>query len=165
VLTHDHGDHAEAVPQLAERLGGRDDRRGALSGTQVLADGDVVGPFTAYASPGHAPDHLAYVADGVAFTGDAVLGTGSVFVWPDPGALRGYLAALERLRALDLRQIAPGHGPLVDDPPPSSTSTSPTAWTASAACSPRSTAAGAASTSCWTRPGQTRPRCCGPRRR
>jgi glyoxylase-like metal-dependent hydrolase (beta-lactamase superfamily II) len=45
-----------------------------------------------------------------------VLGTGSVFVWPDPGALRGYLAALERLRTLDLREIAPGHGPLVADP-------------------------------------------------
>jgi glyoxylase-like metal-dependent hydrolase (beta-lactamase superfamily II) len=116
VLTHDHADHAEAVPALAERLGVETIAAARYPGTVALADGDEVGPFTAYATPGHAPDHLAYVSDGVAFTGDAVLGTGSVFVWPDPGALRGYLAALGRLRALGLTQIAPGHGPLVDDP-------------------------------------------------
>ena len=39
-----------------------------------------------------------------------------MFVAPDPGALRGYLAALERLRALDLAVLCPGHGPLVLDP-------------------------------------------------
>jgi glyoxylase-like metal-dependent hydrolase (beta-lactamase superfamily II) len=39
-----------------------------------------------------------------------------VFVAPDPGALRGYLDGLARLRALGLRAIAPGHGPLVTDP-------------------------------------------------
>ena len=49
-------------------------------------------------------------------SGDAVLGRGSVFVFPDPGALRGYLAALDRLAALELDVICPGHGPLVLDP-------------------------------------------------
>ena len=39
-----------------------------------------------------------------------------MFVAPDPGALRGYLAALERLRALDLALLCPGHGPPVNDP-------------------------------------------------
>jgi glyoxylase-like metal-dependent hydrolase (beta-lactamase superfamily II) len=67
------------------------------------------------ATPGHAPDHLAFVAGRACFTGDAVLGEGSVFVAPDPGALRGYLAALERLRAMDLAVLCPGHGPLVLD--------------------------------------------------
>ncbi len=116
VLTHDHGDHAEAVPALTERLGVSVVAAARYPGTDVLADGSEIGPFTAVATPGHAPDHLAYVADGVAYTGDAVLGTGSVFVWPDPGALSSYLAALRRLQELPLRQIAPGHGPLVDDP-------------------------------------------------
>ena len=50
------------------------------------------------------------------FSGDAVLGHGSVYVAPDPGALRGYLAALDRLLALDLDVICPGHGPLVAEP-------------------------------------------------
>jgi glyoxylase-like metal-dependent hydrolase (beta-lactamase superfamily II) len=82
----------------------------------VLAGGERVGPFDVVATPGHAPDHVAFVAGGVAFAGDAVLGEGSVFVAPDPGALRGYLDGLARLRALGLRAIAPGHGPLVTDP-------------------------------------------------
>ena len=42
------------------------------------------------------------------FSGDAVLGRGSVFVFPDPGALRGYLAALDRLLELPLDAHLPG---------------------------------------------------------
>ncbi len=49
------------------------------------------------------------------FTGDAVLGEGSVFIAPEPGALGGYLAGLERLRELDLAVLCPGHGPPVWD--------------------------------------------------
>jgi glyoxylase-like metal-dependent hydrolase (beta-lactamase superfamily II) len=52
----------------------------------------------------------------VVFTGDAVLGEGSVFISPDPEALRGYLAALERVRALEPSLLCPGHGPVVTDP-------------------------------------------------
>jgi glyoxylase-like metal-dependent hydrolase (beta-lactamase superfamily II) len=52
----------------------------------------------------------------VLFTGDAVLGEGSVFVWPDPGALAGYLAALEGFLADPPLLICPGHGPVVTRP-------------------------------------------------
>jgi glyoxylase-like metal-dependent hydrolase (beta-lactamase superfamily II) len=119
VLTHDHADHAEAAAEVAVRTGAP---LHAVRGNGVdhalapIADGDRLGPLVAVATPGHAPDHVAFIAGDVAFTGDAVLGEGSVFVWPDPGALAGYLAALERLRAMDLAVIAPGHGPRVDDP-------------------------------------------------
>jgi glyoxylase-like metal-dependent hydrolase (beta-lactamase superfamily II) len=88
----------------------------------VLQDGDPAGPFVALATPGHAPDHLSYVLDRrAAFTGDAVLGRGSVFVAPTGGArgrssLGAYLDGLRGLRALDLDAIFPGHGPPVDDP-------------------------------------------------
>lgn len=115
VLTHDHGDHAEAVPVLAERLGAKV----AASRHQAdvrIGDGDEVGPFSVIATPGHAPDHLAFVAGRVCFTGDAILGEGSVFIAPDPGALAGYLAALERLHAMELLVLSPGHGPPVGDP-------------------------------------------------
>jgi glyoxylase-like metal-dependent hydrolase (beta-lactamase superfamily II) len=131
-LTHDHHDHAEAVPALRERFG-RGAPLAAMRGEVDvrLEDGGRVGPFEALATPGHAPDHLTYVLVApaappgpagsvppgpVAFTGDAVLGEGSVFVAPDPGALAGYLAGLERLRAHGLALICPGHGPLVEDP-------------------------------------------------
>jgi glyoxylase-like metal-dependent hydrolase (beta-lactamase superfamily II) len=110
-LTHDHPDHAEGLHPLRERLG--DPPVGRMP---PLRDGDVFGPFTALHVPGHAADHLVFVADGAAFTGDAVLGAGSVFIAPEGGGLGEYLAGLRRLRALGLRRIYPGHGPEVADP-------------------------------------------------
>ena len=115
-LTHDHVDHSEAVPAIrarfpAARFGGA---RGEVD--VRLSDGSAFGPLEAVATPGHAPDHLAYVTSDVAMTGDAVLGEGSVFVAPDPGALAGYLDGLSRLRERELSLICPGHGPPVHDP-------------------------------------------------
>jgi glyoxylase-like metal-dependent hydrolase (beta-lactamase superfamily II) len=117
-LTHDHPDHAEAVPALRERLRSVAPLAGMRGAVDLrVGDGGRAGPFEALATPGHAPDHLTYVlANEVAFTGDAVLGEGSVFVAPDPGALAGYLAGLARLRGRRLALICPGHGPLVEDP-------------------------------------------------
>jgi glyoxylase-like metal-dependent hydrolase (beta-lactamase superfamily II) len=107
-LTHSHGDHSEAIPSLQERLGGV-----PLGSFDALADGDTFGPFDVLHIPGHADDHLVFVAGRTAFTGDAVLGQGSVFV---SGRLREYLEGLRRLRALDLERICPGHGDEVTDP-------------------------------------------------
>jgi glyoxylase-like metal-dependent hydrolase (beta-lactamase superfamily II) len=115
-LTHDHYDHAEGIPDLVRAAGNAPPVGAARhEADRRLTDGDTFGPFTVVATPGHAPDHLAFVAGDACFTGDAVLGEGSVFVAPDPGSLRGYLAALERLRAMDLAILCPGHGPLVLD--------------------------------------------------
>ena len=119
-LTHDHPDHAEAVPEIRRRF--PDAALAAARGepTLLLADGDTAGPLQALSTPGHAPDHLAFAlrrgGDELVFTGDAVLGEGSVFITPYPGALGAYLAALARLREREIALIAPGHGPLVDDP-------------------------------------------------
>ncbi len=128
-LTHDHGDHAGATPAVREgarcgRVARACDAEGWPpvgaarwpAADVVLADGDAFGPLRVLATPGHATDHLAFVFDDVCFTGDAVLAQSSVFVAPDPGALRGYLAALERLRELDLALLCTGHGPPVLDP-------------------------------------------------
>lgn len=114
-LTHDHPDHAEAVPDLRARF--PDAPLAAARGpVDVLLDeGDAFGPLSALRTPGHSVDHLAYLVDGIALTGDAVLGEGSVFIYPDPGALAGYLESLGRLRELAPSVIAPGHGPLVHD--------------------------------------------------
>ena len=114
LLTHDHADHADGVPGLLERVGGGP-VHAAREADVLLFDGDRAGPFTVVSTPGHAPDHLAFVAGAGLFSGDAVLGRGSVFVWPFPGALRGYLAALERLSALPLERLHPGHGPVGGD--------------------------------------------------
>jgi glyoxylase-like metal-dependent hydrolase (beta-lactamase superfamily II) len=103
-VTHDHADHAEGLDGLRERVGDVP----VLAG----ADGDALGPLRALALPGHSDDHVVFVADRVAFTGDAVLGEGSVFV---TGALARYLDGLRRLRELDLALLCPGHGPPVWD--------------------------------------------------
>jgi glyoxylase-like metal-dependent hydrolase (beta-lactamase superfamily II) len=115
-LTHDHLDHSEAAPVLRERFAGAPVAGGREPVDVVLSSGGRFGPFEALATPGHAPDHFAFILEGVAFTGDAVLGEGSVFIAPDTGALAGYLDGLRRLRALELELICPGHGPLVRDP-------------------------------------------------
>jgi glyoxylase-like metal-dependent hydrolase (beta-lactamase superfamily II) len=115
-LTHDHADHVEAVPELRRRFPGA--RLAAARGDAdpLLDDGDRFGPLEAVRTPGHAPDHLAFIAGEVCFTGDAVLGAGSVFIAAYRGALAAYLDALERLRGRDLAVLCPGHGPLVRDP-------------------------------------------------
>src|SRR5918995_1134527 len=107
VLTHGHGDHSDGAAPLAERTGAEVVRpRG----------GAQVGPFETIATPGHAPDHVALVAGRLLFTGDTVLGTGSVFIQPGEGSLLAYLESLRRLRELELEAILPGHGPVVWEP-------------------------------------------------
>ena len=115
-LTHDHPDHAQAVSLVRARYPAAPLAAGRGEVDIWLEDGERFGPLTALATPGHAPDHLTYVTDSVGFTGDAVLGEGSVFVWPYPGALSAYLDGLRRLAARPLDVLCPGHGPLVQNP-------------------------------------------------
>jgi glyoxylase-like metal-dependent hydrolase (beta-lactamase superfamily II) len=107
VLTHDHHDHSEGAPPLAARTG---------AAVVQPGDGERIGPFEAIATPGHAPDHVALLAGRLLFTGDTVLGTGSVFIAPGEGSLSAYIESLRRLRQLDLEAILPGHGPVVWQP-------------------------------------------------
>jgi glyoxylase-like metal-dependent hydrolase (beta-lactamase superfamily II) len=114
-LTHDHFDHSEGVRALRKR------RPAPLAAGRGDVDVELVsgarfGPFVALATPGHAPDHLALICGRVCFTGDAVLGEGSVFIAPDPGALAGYLDGLRRLRERELDVLCPGHGPPIWEP-------------------------------------------------
>ena len=112
-VTHDHLDHVEGVLALRDRLGRPPVAAARFAADVRLAEGTRFGPLVAHAVPGHAPDHFAFVRDGACFTGDAVLGEGSVFVEAD---LAGYLEGLERLRELPLEVICPGHGPPVWEP-------------------------------------------------
>lgn len=115
-LTHGHADHAAGADALRERLDGVPVAAARHAADVALADGDEFAGLEVVAVPGHAPDHLAFVHGRVCCTGDAVLGEGSVFVSPGRGSLSGYLAALRRLRGLDLELLCPGHGPPIEDP-------------------------------------------------
>jgi glyoxylase-like metal-dependent hydrolase (beta-lactamase superfamily II) len=108
-VTHDHADHIEGLDGLLARVGDVP----VVSARAGAADGDAAGPLRVLAIPGHSDDHLAFVAGRAAFTGDAVLGEGSVFVSAD---LAAYLDGLRRLRELGLAVLCPGHGPPVWDP-------------------------------------------------
>jgi glyoxylase-like metal-dependent hydrolase (beta-lactamase superfamily II) len=112
-ITHDHEDHVEGVVELARRLGGPPVGAARHPADVALGDGDAFGPLRVVGLPGHADDHLVFVAGPVALVGDAVLGEGSVFV---QSRLREYLDGLARLRALDLELLCPGHGEPIADP-------------------------------------------------
>jgi glyoxylase-like metal-dependent hydrolase (beta-lactamase superfamily II) len=115
-LTHSHADHTQALAAMRERFPAAPVAAAQGEGTVRLVDGSHFGPLEAVRTPGHAPDHLAFVSGRIGLTGDAVLGQGSVFIRADPGALAGYLDGLARLRRRDLAVLCPGHGPPIYDP-------------------------------------------------
>ncbi len=82
----------------------------------MLRDGTRFGPLRAVPTPGHARDHFALATERACFTGDAVLGEGSVFVDAYPGALSGYMNGLARLATLEVDVLCPGHGPPIWEP-------------------------------------------------
>jgi glyoxylase-like metal-dependent hydrolase (beta-lactamase superfamily II) len=103
LVTHGHKDHNAGVS--------------LLGGLEIeLADGESYDALTALATPGHSRDHLCFVANGVCFSGDLVLGEGFSIVAPGGGSLAAYLDSLRRLQELDLELICPGHGPWITDP-------------------------------------------------
>jgi glyoxylase-like metal-dependent hydrolase (beta-lactamase superfamily II) len=110
VLTHDHFDHSEGAARLAAMAGG------VPLNHPGGGSGDDAGPFGLVATPGHSRDSVCLIYDRVCFSGDTVLGEGSVFVPADGGGLVAYLEGLERLLELDLEAICPGHGPVVWEP-------------------------------------------------
>lgn len=114
LLTHGHSDHSGGV----ELLGVQPERP---------ANEEVVAGLRALATPGHAADHLCFLLEreqpasgglDCCFTGDLILGFGSTIVGPRDfgGSLADYMASLDRLAALELDRLYPGHGPEVADP-------------------------------------------------
>jgi glyoxylase-like metal-dependent hydrolase (beta-lactamase superfamily II) len=130
-LTHRHLDHAGAAPALRERSGAElaasaseasaparfaEPEAGSLEIDRQVRDGEVIGPLRVIETPGHAADHICLLSGGVLFSGDTVLGEGSVFIPPEAGALGKYLDSLRRLARERLEALCPGHGPVVWDP-------------------------------------------------
>lgn len=129
VVTHSHYDHSgglrwvrdnlgakiwahpKALPILEEHLG-----KGTV---EPLKDGQVLAGEKATLeviyTPGHNPDSVCYYTkeQGVLFTGDTILGVGTVTI----SDLYDYMDSLRRLLGLEnLRFICPGHGPVVEHP-------------------------------------------------
>jgi glyoxylase-like metal-dependent hydrolase (beta-lactamase superfamily II) len=130
-ISHHHGDHSanlrwlrdefraevsvmeDAVPLLRDRL--------PETGVHYIHDGDEIdvgggARLQVLHTPGHSADSVCYFLEdeGVLFTGDTILGSGSTTTVADLG---DYMETLSRLRALpNLKVLCPGHGALINDP-------------------------------------------------
>ncbi|HEY5350344.1 MAG TPA: MBL fold metallo-hydrolase [Candidatus Lustribacter sp.] len=125
LVTHGHPDHYPGAAPLARASGAPVYAHGAAAfpHDRTLADGEgvTVGDATLIAldTPGHARDHLVYVlaAERALFTGDVIIGVGTVVIAPPNGDMRAYQRTLHRLRAGydDASVIYGGHGPEIRD--------------------------------------------------
>jgi glyoxylase-like metal-dependent hydrolase (beta-lactamase superfamily II) len=104
LLTHSHGDHSSGADRL---------------GVEVVLPqgGETHAGLRAVATPGHAADHVCFIAPGgVCFAGDLVLGLGSTIVPPGGGSMAAYMDSLRLLQAEEIELMCPGHGPWITDP-------------------------------------------------
>ncbi|MBI2294996.1 MAG: MBL fold metallo-hydrolase [Betaproteobacteria bacterium] len=132
LCTHTHLDHSPCQKALREATGAEvlgfatvpDDGRqdAAFNPDRALREGDVLATrkfkLRAVHTPGHASNHLCYLLEGqkLLFTGDHIMQGSTVVISPPDGDMAVYLASLERLLALDLAALAPGHGHLIEKP-------------------------------------------------
>jgi glyoxylase-like metal-dependent hydrolase (beta-lactamase superfamily II) len=104
LLTHSHRDHSEGAEEL---------------GAEVILPrgGETHAGLRVLATPGHAADHVCFLAEGgVCFSGDLVLGLGSTIVPPGGGSLAAYMGSLRLLQGEEIELICPGHGPWITEP-------------------------------------------------
>jgi glyoxylase-like metal-dependent hydrolase (beta-lactamase superfamily II) len=129
-LTHVDPGHAGGSEELNERTGapilvGPGGAAPLSWAATEVADGTAVGSgdgaLTAIATPGHRPDHLAFLlGDGTLLTGDAMTDRPTLVLPPegDPDAQRTTHARIAALIADGtVRRLVPGHGPpILADP-------------------------------------------------
>jgi glyoxylase-like metal-dependent hydrolase (beta-lactamase superfamily II) len=126
LVTHGHPDHAPGAAALSKLV---DAPVLAHPNAEFAHDQDVAGEtqlsyvdatIGVVEAPGHSVDHLVFYLreEKALFTGDVVLGVGTVVIAPPGGSMRVYQRTLERLLHdySDAARIYGGHGPAVDDP-------------------------------------------------
>ncbi len=126
VITHGHPDHFPGAAKLKEMTGApvaayyaaKFPHDLSLKDGQHLraSDSKLIAIFT----PGHAYDHLCYYLEeeDALFTGDMILGVGTVIVAPPKGNMAQYLRSLNILEQDwgHASVIYGGHGPEVNEP-------------------------------------------------
>ncbi len=123
-LTHGHPDHAPAAALLARRTNAV---VYAHPHSEVPHERDLpldadwrAGGLTLRVidAPGHTFEHVIFYEPqaGAMFTGDVILGEGTVVIAPPGGAMRPYMNTLVRLRDEfpGVQRIYGGHGPMVE---------------------------------------------------
>jgi glyoxylase-like metal-dependent hydrolase (beta-lactamase superfamily II) len=125
LVTHHHGDHAEAALPWGARFSAPvaaatasvagPSGRILAPGEQLTLAGTVIGVVP---TPGHTGDHLAFrLESGAVLVGDHVLGRGTSVVTHPEGDVVAYLDSLRRVHDLGPSALYCGHGPeLTEDP-------------------------------------------------
>jgi glyoxylase-like metal-dependent hydrolase (beta-lactamase superfamily II)/8-oxo-dGTP pyrophosphatase MutT (NUDIX family) len=131
LTTHTHMDHSPAAAAIKAATGAQVlGMRAPAGGSQDQAYAPDASPadserialgrlnMRAIHTPGHASNHLCYLLEetGMLFTGDHVMQGSTVVINPPDGDMRAYLASLDKLLAMDIAIIAPGHGYLIGAP-------------------------------------------------
>lgn len=139
VLTHCHYDHIAHVDTIARMCGARvhihrEDSPGLTSDAlslslhfgarapmrppdNVLSEGDRVGDLLVIHTPGHTPGSICLLneEEGALISGDTVFADGGFGRYDFPGGSRAALErSIERLSALDVEGLYPGHGSPVE---------------------------------------------------
>jgi glyoxylase-like metal-dependent hydrolase (beta-lactamase superfamily II) len=125
-VTHGHPDHAPGAALLAGQTRAPVYAHPAANfpHDRALGDGERIRlggtGLLAIHAPGHARDHLVFWLDDerALFTGDVIIGLGTVVIAPPGGDMRAYQATLDRLRREfeNARRIDGGHGESIEDP-------------------------------------------------
>jgi glyoxylase-like metal-dependent hydrolase (beta-lactamase superfamily II) len=125
-VTHGHPDHAPGAAPLHERTGAPvyAHRVAAFPFDVAVGDGERIEAGDAalgvIEAPGHAREHLVFALaeEAALFTGDVVIGRGTVVVAPPNGDMRTYQATLARLLREhgDSAILYGGHGDAIADP-------------------------------------------------
>lgn len=135
ILTHCHFDHTAYVKEIAQMCKAtvyihQDDAPGLVEDSQslsrhfasrspgiiadtLLRDGDHVGDLLIIHTPGHTPGSICILdeASGDLISGDTVFTDGGFGRFDFPGgSLDELVRSIERLSALDIRGLYPGHG-------------------------------------------------------
>ncbi|HEY7063086.1 MAG TPA: MBL fold metallo-hydrolase [Chloroflexota bacterium] len=123
LVTHHHPDHLPGADLLRRKTGAplaahegiRHVDRTLHHGQEVPVEGETL---EVLATPGHASTHMCFLlrARELLFSGDHVVGSGTVVVSPPDGDMAAYLDSLALLRQYPIRRMLPGHWDPVEDP-------------------------------------------------
>jgi hydroxyacylglutathione hydrolase len=128
LLTHIHPDHVGGVEEIRKRTGARLGVFRSRSGGHwvredfVYGEEDTIpyssGTLSVVHTPGHESGHACFYEPELRFlfTGDHLVGEGTVVIPPPDGNMRDYLESLKKLFKLRIKALLPGHGPVIWDP-------------------------------------------------
>ncbi len=135
-VTHRHHEHGGGVKLIKEATGAQvavgagdveavdsDIGKGSRVVDKPLQGGEIFDlggrHLVAVATPGHTAGNFCYLLEeeGILFTGDHVMGQGTVVVRTDEGGrMSEHIESLRLLMDLDLKVVLSGHGPVMNDP-------------------------------------------------